>query len=550
MVGMVITNQHTLTMNASGSNVLNAAIVGSQGSLVMAGSGTLTLTGASTYSGLTLVNSGTLVLGSGGSFTNTSVTVNNGASFGVNGGTVNINNLQFGVAGGTATTSGSLSNGTITVPNMTLGEGTGTNATFTQNGGTLNTSNTFVGFTGQGDFVQTGGTHSTGKLTLSNGEYDLDGGNLTTGYVAAVSGTNVFNFNGGTLECNSEPNSSFLQGLSHAYVQAGGAIINTNNSNITIAQVLLSGGGNGGLTKSGGGILTLSSANPFLGPTTISDGTINLANANALQYSVAVIGSSGTLTFDPSVPGIFSLGGLSGNLLLENTASAPITLSIVPQNGICAGVMSGTGQLDVNHTLTLTGANTYTGGTDVEGSQVSLTVPSGVVKIGSGGTFLPGNSVGPATTGNATWAGGGNYQFDIDDATGSAGSHYSQWNVAGTLSITSGSAPSSVFTIMLDSLTAADMPGQLADFNPGQSYTWEIANTTGGISGFNLADLAVNTSGFANAFTGSFSVSSDGRYVDLSYTGVPEPAALPVAALAAGLLIARRPRRTLQSALA
>ena len=106
-----------------------------------------------------------------------------------------------------------------------------------------------------------------------------------------------------------------MTGLTSANVNSGGATIDTQNFSITIAQNLLNGGGGGGLTKQGGGTLTLSGSNAYTGATTISSGTLevkgSLASAspinvgsNHLLYTVngATIGNNitgdGTLTLN------------------------------------------------------------------------------------------------------------------------------------------------------------------------------------------------------------------------------------------------------------
>lgn len=165
----------------------------------------------------------------------------------------------------------------------------------------------------------------------------------------------------------------------------------------------------------------------------------------------------------------------------------------------------------------------------------------GAVNVNTGGTFHPGNSPGAVTTGSSSWGSGGTFEVDIDNAAGSAGTNYSQWNINGMLSITSGSTSNSQFTIAVDSLTAADSPGLVANFNPDQDYSFEILTTTAGISGFDPADIAIDTAGFSNPTDGTFSVSEVGNDLFLNYTTVPEPAMLGMVLSLATLLV--RPRR-------
>ena len=68
-----------------------------------------------------------------------------------------------------------------------------------------------------------------------------------------------------------------MQGLTAANVKDGGAIIDSNGFDVTIAQPLVA-GGTGGLTKNGAGTVTLSGANTYTGATTVNAGTLVLGN--------------------------------------------------------------------------------------------------------------------------------------------------------------------------------------------------------------------------------------------------------------------------------
>jgi len=157
------------------------------------------------------------------------------------------------MTGGTLTTNATHNDNWHGGLNMAPGYdgGVGGTATFNLNGGTLNTL--FV-------FSETGGT------------------------VAGTKGTSTFNFNGGTLKA-SNSYGAFMEGLTRANVRNGGAIVDTNSFNVTIAQDLVHsniGGDNaidGGLTKQGLGTLTLAGTNTFTGSIHVNAGTLSINSA-------------------------------------------------------------------------------------------------------------------------------------------------------------------------------------------------------------------------------------------------------------------------------
>ena len=169
----------------------------------------------------------------------------------------------------------------------------GQNATFNQTGGTF-TSNVgeglYVGNGAGGTSTMniTGGTFAhngnrmrlgqggtstgilnvggTASVTLSEinmaeasggaqGFLNLSGsGLLTVGKIARGLGAGTVTFDGGTLRASGSE-SAFMQGLTAATINAGGATVDSQAFAITIGQSM---GGTGGLTKTGSGTLTLS----------------------------------------------------------------------------------------------------------------------------------------------------------------------------------------------------------------------------------------------------------------------------------------------------
>jgi hypothetical protein len=109
--------------------------------------------------------------------------------------------------------------------------------------------------------------------------------------------------------------------------------------------------------------------------------------------------------------------------------------------------------------------------------------------------------------------------------------------------ITAGTTTNGRFIIELTSLTAL-VAGPAAHFDKTQNYQWLIASASGGISGFDPAVFAIDTSAFANDFTGGwFGVSRSGGNVYLDFTVVPEPSSLVLLGIGAAILFGCSSRR-------
>lgn len=230
---------------------------------------------------------------------------------------------------------------------MSRGGTTGANV-INQSGGTVTFFSdyaTTVGGNGNLDLQHTGaaGTVNT---------YNLDGGTLTAPSVVstATTGTRVFNFNGGTLRAAAATATFFNLGTGNAFahVRDGGAIIDTNGKDVTIAQALLhstiAGDAelDGGLLKNGAGTLALTGTSTYTGPTTVTAGTL------ALGGSAEINGSSG-ITVD------------GGAKLIQAS-----TVAIAPPLELTQGSLDGTGTLDTVNVAD-SAANTIAAGNGAAG---------------------------------------------------------------------------------------------------------------------------------------------------------------------------------------
>jgi autotransporter-associated beta strand protein len=181
--------------------------------------------------------------------------------------------------------------------------------------------------TGSGGSVRMGANCALAEIDLlNNGVLEAGGVRVDTNN-APVFGESRLNFDGGTLRANAS-STSFLGGLTNAFVLNGGATIDSSNYNITVTQPLLQ-AGSGGLTKVGSGVLTLDSVNTYTNTTLVSAGT--LAGTGTIAGPLSV-GANASLA-----PGDGGIGTL--------TVSGPLSLATGSTNYVKVNASTGTNDL-------------------------------------------------------------------------------------------------------------------------------------------------------------------------------------------------------------
>ncbi|WP_255147966.1 autotransporter-associated beta strand repeat-containing protein [Synechococcus sp. ATX 2A4] len=340
------------------SGVIANADPGVGGALTKTDAGIQVLSGANTYTGTTTVNAGLLdVTGSLASLS----TIVNGGSLRVNG---------FALADTATVTLNGSGNLTLTA-SETIGalDSAATTATVTLGGATLTTGNAAGQFfegvisgagglrkQGTGTLSLSGANAYTGTTTVNAGVLDVsgslaslstivNGGSLRVdGFALADTAAVTLNGSGNLNVAGSETIGALASAATTATVTLGGATLTTGNAAGQLFAGVLS--GTGGLKKQGTGALTLAGNNTYTGTTTISAGSL-------------VIGNGGTT-------GTLGNGAVTNNGSLSFDRSNDLTV---------ANVISGTGGFGKfgAGTLTLSGDNTFTGGTDVRVGVLNVT---------------------------------------------------------------------------------------------------------------------------------------------------------------------------------
>ena len=326
-----------------------------------------------------------------------------------------------------------------------------------------------------------------GATAIPAGTVVVSGGNdrlPTTTTVTLGSGTTsgVLQLGDATAARNQTLAGLATSGTGTANAVVGGyttASTLTINNSSAVGYAGLLGGASGNqnklaLTKNGAGTLTLSGANTYNGNTTISVGTLALGSAGSIAGS-PVITVAGGATLDVTAKG-------SGGAL------------VLGQN------------------QTLKGSGTIEG--TVSPSDVSLTI---------NGTLAPGASVGKLTHhGKLTLAGGGTNEFEMDSASGTAGSSpgWDLTDVSGSVDVTATSGNRFIFKLV--SLAAS--------FSKDSAYSWNAIGYSGNISGFDPGSFTISDAGFTNNLGGgSFfveNVSSPSKAIRIGFTNNHAPEAL------------------------
>ncbi len=400
--------------------------------------------------------------------------------------------------------------------------------TIDTNGLTITFGSALVGFA-NGITVAGGGTlNLNGANSSYSGNTIVNSGTTVTLENIAALGT-FYLTNNGTVNVASGTTNISIPSL------AGSGILNLSNLAGTPAAVTATIGSSGydtsysgaitGLgivTKIGNGNLTLSGNNSYAGGTNVNAGYITLNSQSALggysggSYSIARVGSivfgGGTLVYSSSNTNDYSS-------VFTNSGTQTIKIDTGSQSVLFASVIGASSHTTENislvkygdGTLTLSGNNTYTGGT---------TVNRGVLQVsgnGIAGGYANGLGSGDVTicayscnNGTGSWDGVYARTSQVIYWLASGSTIINNFNLSGSAVLTS-KGSSNTYS---GNLALTQYGGYSPSYTATGSFTQIISGNITGSSAFTLNKSdgsgvpTFNLSGLNNTFSGGLSVSS------------------------------------------
>jgi autotransporter-associated beta strand protein len=392
-----------------------------------------------------------------------------------------------------------------------------------------------ITFTAAAVGAYTIGTGAAGSQTLT----------LETASAVTVAGTaaanQLFNANLVLGTDNGDSSHTFTQNPATTSLTLAGGITGSSIAGTPgVKSLIFAGGGpinaggaisDGGatslsLTKSGGGILTLSGSNSYTGGTAINAGVLSAASAASLpgydaagRYSVASGGALavGNAITDADVTTILGTGNfLTGSAIGFDTTSGDRTYAaaVVDPDGASLGLTKSGANI-----LTLEGINTYTGPTTIIGGSLGVSfigeAGSLTSNLGTNATIV----MGTLGTGQLLYTGTGE-TTDRNIATSNVGNFSPILNQSGTgllkftgnFTVTSNNNK----TLVLDGSTGgtAEFAGVIADrttptfittVNKVGAGTWTLsgANTFTGALNINAGTLILDKTGSGELAAGA-----------------------------------------------
>jgi autotransporter-associated beta strand protein len=299
------------------------------------------------------------------------------------------------------------------------------------------------------------------------------------------------------------------QGTPNQVVWTSGSNLGIDTSNaggsVTYAGVIgqfALGGDTHGLAKNGSGTLVLTANNTYTGGTALNGGTLALGSSGAIGSVGTISFGGGTLQFSTSNTTDYSarFSTAAGQAYSFDTNGESVTLAtaLTSSGGSLAKLGAGT--------LSLTGANTYTGKTSVSGGTLEFAT---IGNVGGGASNLGA----PTTVANGTIAlsGGGTLRYT---GSGASTNRVLNFNGAGTGGTIDASGSGAItFTGDVNATAGGNKTLTLRGTNTGDNTISGIIRNGGGglvagTTGVTKEDAGKWILSGANTYTGATTVTA------------------------------------------
>jgi fibronectin-binding autotransporter adhesin len=565
--------------NATGTSILTGALgtAGTTGTAVLSGilveEGTIQVTGTlvvntAANGGLVEVNAGTtlqqpsvnIVSPVAGAST---TTIGAGFRYKLNGTTAVLENLNTGGAGSfISTTSGGIDlngGGTLKFDQANV----------------LNILQTST-ITGTGPLIKEGAgvlaivstCSYTGATIINNGELRIrtSTNRLPTATDVTVNSPGVLNLNGVSQQVGSVAGTGNI-GTAGATLTIGGSNSTTLDGAVLDTANAPSGTFPGStaifgrITRQGTGTTTINGVNDITGTVTVTSGGLTIGSAGSLCGDVAdLVVNGGTLTLNQAAETVENFSGTGGSVVLNSTVLTTNPSDATASNTTYSGIISGSGglkktnyvwessatspnRLTISSTrngeariLTLTGANTNTGTTEVVGGGIRVNnttgsgLGTGAVNINTAGKIDGSGSIAGAITVNA----GGHLGGGIGTANGTlltangAVTVNTGGNIDALLGATASTAGDFNGDLVVDARDYVAIRKAFADIvNPGagktayDAYNANFGNTYSGLGTSDRVKVTTNSLTFASGsmvtVLGTGTTAPSGKYSVLDY---------------------------------
>ncbi|MEO6846969.1 MAG: autotransporter-associated beta strand repeat-containing protein [Chthoniobacterales bacterium] len=381
------------------SDATIANVISGKGQLVKGGASSVTLTGVNTYTGANIIVSGKIVAGSSKALGSGVAPLLNYGTLDLNGNNIIVgqllvrsdNTAGFVINNGNSPATLTTSSSVDSEITGNIADGIGTLALVKSGKGALSINDNGNAYSG-------GTTLNAGRLNI-NTDTALGSGTFTIAGVSTIDNTSSGLV---TLAANNTQNwnANFtFKGSRDLNLGAGAVTMNAtrtitvNAGTLTVGGVISGAKSTYGLTKAGNGAMVLTGINTYTGTTTISAGILQIGDG----------------TTD---------GSVGNTKIVDNgTLIANLVSDIIVDN-----VISGKGGLVKNgvNALTLSAANTYTGGATVNAGTLkvgnSAALGKGNVALVGGKLATDGDQHQIMVNGSLSWSSDAQVSLSLDDA--------------------------------------------------------------------------------------------------------------------------------------